>query len=372
MQNNFKNILEDSLKNISLMAFEQSYSSVVITSADVDNPLVIYVNPAFIKQTGYSYEEVIGRNPKMLQGENTDRAVIDRLKKALQERTFFEGTTVNYKKDGSEYYVEWNISPIFDDKGELNYFISFQTDITSKVKLTQKNEELLLQQSKLATVGELMNAMAHQWKQPLSVIHALSHRLLRKIDKDFRVEDLQTTLETIVEQTTFMNETISSFQNFLRPIDIYNSFDINKSIEETLILMQDELMGKSISVEFSSVEDSLEVNGSENEFKQVILNILSNARDAFLMQNKSIKRKIDIELKVKDSFINIDIIDNAGGIKMFPIEKIFENNVSSKGANGTGIGLYIVKKIITRLKGEINVSLDGDTGTRFSILLPLK
>ena len=372
MENRFKNISEESLKKISLLAFEQSYNSVVITNADVDNPLFIYVNPAFTKLTGYSFEEAIGKNPKILQGEKTDRTVIDRLKKSLKEGGFFQGTTINYKKDGSEYYVEWNISPIYDNEGVLIYFVSFQLDITSKIELVEKNKELLIHQSKLASVGELMNAVAHQWKQPLAAIITLSQMLLSKIKKDVKKEDLQEGIQIIAEQSNFMNDTITSFQHFLRPVDLSKSFNVKKSIEDILILMKDQLMGNSISIEFSCIQDNIVVEGSENEFKQVILNLLTNAKDAFVMQEIGSNRKIDIKVNIEDSFVNVEVIDNAGGIKTFPIEKIFENNISTKGDKGTGIGLYIVKQIIARLKGKINVSVVGGDSTKFSLQLPIK
>jgi len=372
MQNNLKSISDESLKEMALLAFEQSYNSVVITNADVDNPLFMYVNPAFTRQTGYTSEEVIGRNPKILQGEKTDRTVIDRLKKSLKERTFFQGTTINYKKDGSEYYVEWNISPIFDTKGVLTYFVSFQIDISSKVELIEKNKELLIHQSKLASVGELMNAMAHQWKQPLAAIITLSQMLLKKIKKDIKKEDLQSSIEIIAEQSNFMNDTVSSFQNFLRPVDLSTSFNVKKSITDIMILMKDQLMGSTIAVELSCLEESIVVQGSENEFKQVILNLLANAKDAFVMQEIASSRKIDINVRLEDSSVRIDVIDNAGGIKTSPIEKVFENNMSTKGDKGTGIGLYIVKQIVSRLNGSIDVSLVGNDGTKFSLQLPVK
>lgn len=372
MKNSLKSISEASLKQMALLAFEQSYNSVVITSADVDNPLFIYVNPAFTRQTGYTFEEVIGKNPKILQGEKTDRAVIDRLKKSLKERSFFQGTTINYKKDGTEYYVEWNISPVFDTKGELAYFVSFQIDISNKMELIEKDKELLIQQSKLASVGELMNAMAHQWKQPLAAIITLSQMLLKKLKKEVKKEDLQSGLKIIAEQGVFMNDTISSFQNFLRPVDLNRSFNVKKSIEDILMLMKDQLMGSTIAVEFSCLQDNIVVHGSENEFKQVILNLLANAKDAFVMQEIASSRKIDINVNVEDSCVRIDVIDNAGGIKISPIEKVFENNMSTKGDKGTGIGLYIVKQIVSRLKGTIDVLLVGDGSTKFSIQLPVK
>ena len=138
------------------------------------------------------------------------------------------------------------------------------------------------------------------------------------------------------------------------------------------MLMKDQLIGSTIAVEFSCSQDNIVVQGSENEFKQIILNLLANAKDAFVMQEIASSRKIDINVNVEDSFVRIDVIDNAGGIKISPIEKVFENNMSTKGDKGTGIGLYIVKQIISRLKGTIDVLLVGDDSTKFSIQLPVK
>jgi len=214
--------------------------------------------------------------------------------------------------------------------------------------------------------------VAHQWKQPLAAIITLSQMLLSKIKKDVKKEDLQEGIQIIAEQSNFMNDTITSFQHFLRPVDLSKSFNVKKSIEDILILMKDQLMGNSISIEFSCIQDNIVVEGSENEFKQVILNLLTNAKDAFVMQEIGSNRKIDIKVNIEDSFVNVEVIDNAGGIKTFPIEKIFENNISTKGDKGTGIGLYIVKQIIARLKGKINVSVVGGDSTKFSLQLPIK
>lgn len=318
---------------------------------------------------------MIGKSPKVLQGVKTDRSVIAKLKKSLQEKTFFQGQTINYKKDGSEYYVEWNISPLFNEEGTLIHFISFQSDITSQVRLIEANEELLIQQSKLASVGELMNTVAHQWKQPLNIIAGYSQIIRSRIKKinqtdQADIKNLKDSIELIIEQSNFMIETITTFQNFLRPVDIKKSFDIIKSIDETIALMRGELMENKIAMNFLSLEKYIKVKGNENEFKQVILNLLSNAKDAFSMQKTVIDKRIDIEVKIESSFISIEIIDNAGGIKTSPIEKVFENNFSTKGEKGTGIGLYIVKQIINRFKGRINVSLVKNGGTKFSIYLP--
>lgn len=121
--------------NILARAVEQSFSAVLITDARMSDggPGIVYANPRFLAMTGYSLGELLGRSPRQLQGPQTDPAVLQRLRECLREGRFFEGDAINYRKDGSPYHVQWNISPIRDEEGAIQYFISVQHDITARV-----------------------------------------------------------------------------------------------------------------------------------------------------------------------------------------------------------------------------------------------
>jgi diguanylate cyclase (GGDEF)-like protein/PAS domain S-box-containing protein len=138
------NTIADHLDS-SLIAFalEQSYNAVLITDAHSgsEGHRIVFANQAFLRMTGYSQEELLGRNPRMLQGPETNRGVIDRLRQCLQEGIFFQGSTVNYRKDGRPYSVEWNISPVRNETGEITHFISLQQDI-SNLLAAQKTTQL--------------------------------------------------------------------------------------------------------------------------------------------------------------------------------------------------------------------------------------
>ena len=123
---------------------EQGFNSVVITDARFDRggPLIERCNPAFCRMTGYEAEELIGRSPRILQGPDTDPAVIDELRTCLHEGRFFQGSTVNYRKDGTPYHLEWNISPIRDRHGIIRHFVSVQQNITARV-LAERERDLL-------------------------------------------------------------------------------------------------------------------------------------------------------------------------------------------------------------------------------------
>ena len=117
-------------------AVEQAFNAVVITTADLqgDGPHITYCNPAFCQLTGYSAAELQGRSPRLLQGPLTDQRVLQRLRDSLHQGTFFLGSTFNYRKDGSTYLVEWNISPVRDAQGQIQAFVSVQQDITARVE----------------------------------------------------------------------------------------------------------------------------------------------------------------------------------------------------------------------------------------------
>jgi diguanylate cyclase (GGDEF)-like protein/PAS domain S-box-containing protein len=125
-------------------ALDQSYNSVVITDANStgDGPRIVYANPSFENMTGYSVVELIGKSPKILQGPLTDRSVIEEMRICMRTGKYFEGTTINYNKEGYPYNVEWSISPIKDQSGVIQYFVSVQKNITAFIKAQQERNLL--------------------------------------------------------------------------------------------------------------------------------------------------------------------------------------------------------------------------------------
>lgn len=125
------------LNDYELAIFDHSYNSVVITTPFLggEHPKILYVNDAFTQMSGYEKDEIIGKTPRILQGEKTDREVLDRLKECLINEEYFEGKAINYTKEGREYWVEWNISPVYDKEKNLIAFLSLQKDISVPQKL---------------------------------------------------------------------------------------------------------------------------------------------------------------------------------------------------------------------------------------------
>jgi two-component system, NarL family, sensor histidine kinase EvgS len=221
----------------------------------------------------------------------------------------------------------------------------------------KNKENLLIQQSKMASMGEMIGNIAHQWRQPLSLISTASSGM--KIQKEFNQLDDDTfndTLDSITNTTQFLSQTIDDFQNYLKEDKEKKEFDVNASINKILNLIKGSFTNHSINV-ILDLEEKLFISGYENELNQAILNILNNAKDALLDIDKE-NRYIHIKSYKDNSGIILEIIDNAGGIKETIIDKVFEPYFTTKHkSQGTGLGLYMTHKIITSsMHGDIKIT----------------
>jgi signal transduction histidine kinase len=207
----------------------------------------------------------------------------------------------------------------------------------------------------MAAMGEMMDAAAHQWKQPLNAL-SMYNELLRSdfeegiVDQDY----IESYHENIQIQIQHMTTTLDAFRSFFRPNKENQHFRLLDTIESVLFLMKDELMKNSITVTIGQ-KDPIEIIGSENEFKHLILNIISNAKDAF-NDNHIEKRKITIRLLDDRKGKRVEIEDNAGGIPENIIDHIFKANITTKAeGKGTGIGLYMSTKIAEKHHAVLSV-----------------
>ena len=232
-----------------------------------------------------------------------------------------------------------------------------------------KKDKMLEQQSKMAAMGEMMDAVAHQWKQPLNSISMMSDLL--KIDfengevDDAYVKDLTFTLDTQIEH---MLTTLNEFRTFFRPSDEYSkNFHLMDCLKSVQVLMKDELLSHTVNVHID-VEENLIIRGLKNEFKHLFLNLINNSIYA-LEENRSQKRNIFIRAYHENSNIYIEVEDTAGGIQENVLHEVFKPNITTKKeGKGTGIGLYMVSQIVQKHHGKINVH-NSELGAFFTITL---
>ena len=227
-----------------------------------------------------------------------------------------------------------------------------------------KSQKMLQQQAKMAAMGEMMDAVAHQWKQPLNALSMFGQML--QMDFDDGIVDksyIENMLRDTDEQIEHMISTLTEFRTFFRPDKQPEPFGLKRCIQTVMLLMKDELMRHQIEVTIES-EQEIIINGIENEFKHLILNIISNAKDAFHERERK-QRMIFIRFYSKNGNTILEIEDNAGGIPDHIIKDIFKPNVTSK-KEGTGIGLYMSAQIAQKMSGQLYVA-NTERGAEFTL-----
>jgi len=231
-------------------------------------------------------------------------------------------------------------------------------------------ENLLITQSKMASMGEMISIISHQLKQPLNAISILSSNIDDRVSEltgQPTDEEISKNTKLITKQVSFMASTIDTFSDFLKPSKSAKNFFLKNSIVDVLTIISAKLKSSKIIVK-DDVDESIVIFGYPKEFNQAILNIISNAIDAF-DDDKKESRHIVISAKNLDGKIYLSIEDDAGGIGEDIIGHIFEPYISSKGDNGTGLGLHITKKIIEEhFNGKVRVE-NSEKGAKFTIEL---
>lgn len=244
---------------------------------------------------------------------------------------------------------------------------NLENQIQVEIKKRIEQEELLIQQSKLASMGEMIGNIAHQWRQPISQISAILLNIQARQEFDqCSKEYFDKKVEDANKLTNYMSKTISDFQNFFKPDSIKTLFSIKEACKEALFIVEASLKYHGVNIHFEENEDS-QIQGYKNEYSQAILNILNNARDV-LLERKVNNPKIKITIKNGKTYGLVKIEDNAGGVSEDIRKKIFEPYFTTKHkSKGTGIGLYMSKTIIeNNMNGFINIK-NTDNGACFTI-----
>jgi len=255
------------------------------------------------------------------------------------------------------------------DSHEFNrLYKKLSNKISQEVQEKEAQKKMLLQQYRLANMGEMIDSIAHQWRQPLMNINAILMTMERGLEtkKEPKVY-LEQKMNEVITLTTHMSQTIEDFRALLRSDKERTYFDIGKAINQALELFEESLREIKVNVTKS---DDLKFYGYHHEFIQVIIILLHNAMDIF--NNRKIKTKcIDIEVRLDKEELYLSIKDNAGGIEESHMPNIFDPYFTTKkSTGGTGLGLYIAKIIIEQnMQGTLSAK-NTKTGASFDIVLP--
>lgn len=331
--------------------------------------IITEVSTAFSNISGYTKDELIGQSHSIVRHPENSPDFFQEIWKTIQSGKSWQGEIRNRRKDGRSYYVYSTIEPARDVEGYIVGYISTRQDITHQ-KIAEEQKEILIHQSRLASMGEMLNNITHQWRQPLSGLY-LKIQILQERNNTQTAYDFQKEITIMSEIIKHMNQTIDDFTNFFKPSKSVENFSPREAIEHIHSILKSKLIEHRIDFELNE-KSTITIQGLKNEFMQVVMNMLSNACDQ-IISTQTADGKIMIFIERKgENHIRLRFRDNAGGIpeELLP-DKLFERYISTKGDKGTGIGLFMSKMIINEHMGGKIWAHNTNGGAEFNIVLPL-
>jgi len=245
-----------------------------------------------------------------------------------------------------------------------------QVKIKDAVRKEKRQNAIMNQQSRLASMGEILENIAHQWRQPLNTVSWIMNDTMIKAQLGRGDEiDLEELAKKVNNSIQFLSETVEDFRRFVDHSDMAQTFNIKKTIESTILLIKETLIKSEITIHLDC-PDEVKYKGFENDFKHVIMNLINNARDA--MEERKVENgHISIRVYHEKDELIVAVQDNAGGIPKPILKNIFEPYFTTKHkTKGTGLGLYMSKNLIEKVKGSIEAVSILNKKTTFIIRLP--
>lgn len=357
--------IEEAIHNIGEISskFLDTNDNTFITSANEDNWFILPIEHQNIKY-------------KVCMNDKTGSCNIFNLNSTLMENEtniFYVVSFTNITKtiEKSKYLKETD-----------NLFQSNNDDLKSTI---ESNMITLAQYHKLATIGTMIGFITHQWKQPLNAIGLIAQNTEDILeDEDFDKEELAEMMQSIMNHVMFMSETMENFKNFFKPEDVSVPFKVSQAIKSIMALLIPVLKKSNIEVIYDMPAqcENLKVFGFTNNLKQVIMNIVVNGKDSILQRKENepeLRGQIGIKVENhnvenhNDEHIIITITDNGTGLSEEALRKIFEMHYTTKGSQGTGIGMYMAQMIIEKMNGILYVKNreDGEKGAQIVLSLPI-
>ncbi|WP_414662243.1 PAS domain S-box protein [Horticoccus sp. 23ND18S-11] len=361
-------------------ALQQANEAIIITDADLNRPgpRIVFANAAFTKATGYSLAEVIGRSPRISQGPRTERAVLDRLRAALSRGDTFQGETVNYRKDGSTYEVEWQIAPVRTPAGHITHFVAVYRDISERRAFERQLERArddALESVRLKS--RFLANMSHELRTPLNTINGISATLVEQ-DLPAAAKDAVKLIhqcgENLLEniQTILTHSTLEAGKATLDT----KPFSVAAVVLNALRVTSEAALRKSIEVGYD-LDPRLpaEFSGDPFRLQQVLVNLIANAIK-FTDSGRVHLRLRAAPLSQGRWELNFSVADTGIGIAPGNLGKLFKpfsqaDDSTTRRFEGTGLGLAISKSIVDLMGGRITVASRPGVGSIFRVTLCL-
>lgn len=348
--------------------------AVVITEAepiDETGPKILYVNEAFTKITGYSVEEVLGKTPRILQGAKTSRTELDKVRRALEQWQPITVEVINYRKDGSEFWVEFSLVPVANKLGFYTHWIAVQRDVTER-RRTEEVRLALEREKELSTLKTRFFSMAsHEFRTPLSTALAAAQLLENSQavwrDPDKRLRNLHRVQDSVRNMVQLLDDILIINRAEAGKLEFNpNPLDLKKFCRQFIEEIQLSA-GSQYSLIFSCDSKNIHAFLDEKLLRSILSNLLSNA-----IKYSPQGGKVEVLLSLDEENIILTISDQGIGILPEDQKQLFEpfhRGKNVQNISGTGLGLVVTKKCVNLHGGSISLQSNVGKGTQITVIL---
>lgn len=376
-------VTEETIR-LMLSAVQQSKDSIIITTAKLDppHPKIVFVNPAFSQMTGYTSEEVLGKTPRLLQGANTDRALLADLRQHLSDGIPFHGEAINYHKGGTEFYIEWHITPIRNVNSAITHFVAIQRDITARKLMEQERDRLLEREQATRAEAEAANrikdeflaTLSHELRTPLTPILGWSRVLQTNKLSEAKLQEVLAKIELHAKRQVQLVDDLLDLSRIVQGKLALNLTSVTLVVPLAAALETVHLAAESKSIRIKTMLDSTvgQVIGDLGRLQQVMWNLLSNAIK-FTPEGGCIV----VELERVERYAQIAVSDTGQGIHPDFLPFVFdrfrqEDSSIARRFGGLGLGLAISRQIVEAHGGTIVAESPGvGKGATVTVRIPL-
>ena len=355
-------------------AIQEVSQGILITDpTQPDNP-IIYASAGVERITGYRSDEVIGWNPRIFQGKDTDPDTLRTIREAITAGRGCSVEILNYRKDGTPFWNALSLNPVHDEHGRLVNFVGVQNDITERKRL----EDQLRQSQKMEAIGQLAGGIAHDFNNLLTIITGYSTLLLKLPDTDHTVRKSIKAINEAGKRAATLTRQLLGFgrKTILQP----KILDLNSVVTETGELLC-RLIGEDILFTTVLAPDLNPVKVDPSQLDQILMNLAVNARDAMPTGGRLTIETTNVVLGddyatthihcKAGQYVMLAMTDTGCGMTPDVMARIFEPFFTTKEVGkGTGLGLAMVFGIVQQSGGTINVYSEPGHGTTFKIYFP--
>ncbi len=329
-----------------------------------DNP-IIFCNQAFEQLTGYSQDEILGRNCRFLQGESTDKAAAAEIRHSLDARKDVHIELLNYRKDGTSFWNALFISPVIDTEGRLIYFFASQLDVTRR----REAEAVLQQSQRVETLGAMASSLAHEFNNLMTVVLASLERLETEQDPVRRTRQASHA-KWGAQRAAKLTDQMLSFAR--RQFHDNQLLDVNATIANCDTIL-DQMAGSTSTVRLELAPEPLTVSLDASQLEMALLNLVRNAADASPPGQEIViaTRTRPGGLSGSEQAVEVAVKDGGVGMEAGVVARATEPFFTTKAlGKGTGLGLSMVRGFVEQSGGMLELESQLDVGTTVRLIFP--